>query len=65
MTIAIATASAKTTSEQQSAIMSLARSSTAFDTSPNDPDFFDREKERLIAEISTVSQHRHLWRGLS
>jgi hypothetical protein len=35
--------------------MSLARSSTAFDPSPSDPGFFEREKERLIEEISTVS----------
>jgi len=35
--------------------MSLARSSTAFDPSPNDPGFFEREKDRLIEEISTVS----------
>jgi hypothetical protein len=35
--------------------MSLARSSTAFDPSPSDPGFFEREKERLIEEVSTVS----------
>ena len=35
--------------------MSLARSSTAFDPSPSDPGFFEREKERLIEDISTVS----------
>lgn len=36
--------------------MSLARSSVAFDPSPADPGFFEREKERLIEEISTVSR---------
>lgn len=35
--------------------MSLARPSVAIDPSPSDPSFFEREKERLIEEISTVS----------
>jgi hypothetical protein len=35
--------------------MSLARSSTAFDSSPSEPGFFEREKAKLIDEISTVS----------
>jgi len=35
--------------------MSLARPSIAFDNSPNEAGFFDRERDRLIEEISTVS----------
>lgn len=34
--------------------MSLARPSVAFEPSPSDPTFFEREKERLIEEISAV-----------
>lgn len=35
--------------------MSLARPSVAFEPSPADPSFFERERERLVEEIGNVS----------
>ena len=35
--------------------MSLARPSVAFEPSPADPSFFEKERERLVEEIGNVS----------
>lgn len=34
--------------------MSLARPSVAFEPSPSDPSFFEKERERLVEEIGNV-----------